>query len=216
MLRIEWKAPKVTLQQFEEFLNPFLGSNYDGLLLENDYVYVRVNEQLTSEQEKTIVDWIDSQNQKPQQVVTQFELRDKTLKLARSEAACDEAGIATILIKVPGTPGSTDGRWILGGSAWFNGDWHSDDCILGVWFTDEDNILGYGPGVSVGSYTDDDLSAEQQGWFIPKNPSVVTVSALGGYGFCPAGLYIKIVGRKGGSSFTGIDLYVNMQWGKIE
>ena len=152
------------------------------------------------------------------EVVTQFEKRDKTLKLACLEAPCDvTSGIATALLKIPGTAGSGDGRWLSSGTAWLGGEWNSDDRILGVWFTDEDNILGYGAGFVVGSYTDDELPAENQGNYIPKNPSYLTVQAIGGYGFAPSGLYIKIMAQKGGTGpFTGIDFYVNFEWGKSD
>jgi hypothetical protein len=70
MLRIDWANPKVTLEQFELFLGPYLAENYDGLLQENNYVYVRVHEQLTPEQEDHIMDWVYSQNDKPIKVDT--------------------------------------------------------------------------------------------------------------------------------------------------
>jgi hypothetical protein len=151
-------------------------------------------------------------------ITTQFEKRDKTVKLSCAEALCDSTtGLATILLKIPGTPGSGDGRWISGGHAWLGGDWNSGDKIVGVWFTDEDNILGMGAGATVASYTDDEVDSANRGWFIPKNPSTISVEAIGGYGFAPAGFYLKIVGRKGGTGpFTGIDLYVNLEWGKTE
>jgi hypothetical protein len=61
MLRIDWSNPKITLKQFEEFLSPYLGENYDGLLLENNFVYVRtLNEQISPEQESHILDYVYS------------------------------------------------------------------------------------------------------------------------------------------------------------
>ena len=149
----------------------------------------------------------------PSEVVTQFEKRDKTLKLVHGEDTVDGSGNATILIKVPGTPGSSDGRWISSGIAFF--DVHTaGDKVLGVYFTDEDDILGYGAGFVVGSYTDDEADSGQQGWAIPPN-GFVKAEAIGGYGFAPAGFYVKVVGKKAGALPTG-KFYVNLEWGRVE
>lgn len=148
------------------------------------------------------------------EVTTQFEKRDKTVKLASAQQDVGNDSKATILIKVPGTPGSGDGRWISGGIAWFD-DQHKDDRIVGVYFSDEDDILGYGAGTAVGSYTDDEVLEGQQGWRIPNKRGMIEVEALGGYGFAPAGFYLKIVGKKGGDITTGT-LYLNIEWGKVE
>lgn len=147
-------------------------------------------------------------------VTTQFELRNKTLKLAHGVADVDgTSGIATILLKIPGTPGSADGRWISSGIAFF--DIHTPgDVVTGVYFTDEDNILGGGSGTVIGSYTDDDADAINHGWAIPPN-GWVQCEAIGGYGFAPAGFYIKIIAKKAGDSPSG-KFYCNFEWGKTE
>lgn len=153
-----------------------------------------------------------SGNQSPKtEVVTQFEKRDKTLKICSGTGAVGIDGIATVLIKVPGTHGSGDGRWISSGMAFFDVH-HPDDKVNSVRFTDEDNILGYGAGFVVGSYTDDDADSANQGWHIPP-PGWVEAEAIGGYGFAPSGFYIKVVGTKGGGATTG-NLYMNIEWGK--
>lgn len=148
------------------------------------------------------------------EIITQFEKRDKTLKLASAQTDVGSDSLATVLIKIPGTPGSADGRWIGGGIAWFD-DQHKDDRIMSVEFTDEDNILGYGAGTVVGSYTDRDVDTNQQGWRIPNKRGMIEVEALGGYGFAPAGFYLKIIGKKGGELTTGT-FYLNIEWGKVE
>lgn len=151
---------------------------------------------------------------KPAEVVTQFEKRDKTLKLAHGEMTVDgTTGLATILIKIPGTPGSADGRWISSGTAFF--DVHTPgDKVLAVRFTDEDNILGAGAGAVVGSYTDDDADEINQGWAMPPT-GWIKCEAIGGYGFAPAGFYIKVVAKKSGDSPSG-KFYCNFEWGKTE
>jgi len=150
----------------------------------------------------------------PLEVVTQFEKRDKTLKLAHGEATVDsETGLATVLIKIPGTPNSGDGRWISCGIGFF--DVHTPgDKVLGVYFTDEDNLLGYGAGTVIGSYTDDDAAEENRGWAVPPS-GWLKAEAVGGYGFGPSGFYIKVIGKKAGESPSG-KFYINMEWGKVE
>lgn len=146
------------------------------------------------------------------EVVTQFEKRDKTLKLAHGSADIDaETGVGTILIKIPGIPGSGDGRWISSGIAFF--DNHTPgDLIFGVYFTDEDNLMGYGAGAVIGSYTDDDVDEPCRGWAIPPS-GWVRCEAIGGYGFAPSGIYIKIIGKKAGEAPAG-KVYCNFEWGK--
>lgn len=149
----------------------------------------------------------------PKEVVTQFEKRDKTIKLAHAKGSVDENGMVTLLLKIPGSVGSGDGRWLSSGTAFF--DVHTPgDKILGVYFTDEDNILGQGSGFVVGSYTDDDSPEENRGWAIPPI-GWVNAEAIGGYGFAPAGFYIKIIAKKEGDSPAG-NFYCNLEWGKIE
>lgn len=146
-------------------------------------------------------------------VTTQFEKRDKTLKIAHGENTVSEDGTVTVLLKIPGTPGSGDGRWISGGTAFF--DVHTPgDKIIGIYFTDEDNILGGGAGAVVGSYTDDDADEQNRGWAV-RPSGVVEASSIGGYGFAPSGFYIKIIGFKAGVSPSG-KLYCNFEWAKSD
>lgn len=158
--------------------------------------------------------YLANTNQSPTpQVITQFEKRDKTIKLSHGETDVDESGNAIILLKIPGIAGSGDGRWISSGIAFF--DTHTPgDKVTGVYFTDEDNILGYGAGFIVGSYTDDEVPEINRGWAIPPT-GWVKAEALGGYGFAPAGFYIKVIAFKAGASPSG-KFYCNWEWGKVE
>jgi hypothetical protein len=150
-------------------------------------------------------------NQSPNVLVTtQFEQKQYTLQLACASANVGEDGTVTILMKIPGTPGGTDGRYINAGEAFFDSV-HAGDKILGTWFVDHDNILGGGVDVVVGSYTDDAASSENQGWYISPVRGFVKAETVGFYGFAPAGFYVKIVGKKGGGITSGT-LYLNMEW----
>lgn len=147
------------------------------------------------------------------EVITQFEKRDKTIKLSHGECTVGEDGIATILLKIPGEAGSSDGRWISSGVAFF--DVHTPgDKVIGVYFTDEDNVLGNGAGTIIGSYTDDEVPEQNRGWAIPPN-GWVKAEAIGGYGFAPAGFYIKVIALKAGESPSG-KFYCNWEWGKSD
>ena len=152
-------------------------------------------------------------------VTTQFEIRDKTIKLACLFGAVQEDGTVTAYLKVPGTPNPTGdntlaGRWISSGTAFFDIA-TPGDIVTAVKFVDHDNILGYGVDFQVGSYTDDDAEVANQGWFIPPKRGEIKAEAIGGYGFAPAGFYIMVTGKKGGGLTTGT-LYVNFEWGKKE
>jgi len=145
------------------------------------------------------------------QVTTEFEQTDKILKLCCGSNTVDNDSIATILIKIPGTPGTGDGRYLSSGTAFF--DTHnSGDRILSVSITDEDNILQNGAGFEVGSYTEMDAPSNNQGSFLLPN-GLITAITIGGYGFVPSGFYIKIVGKKTNNITTGT-LFANLEWGK--
>lgn len=148
------------------------------------------------------------------EVVTQFEKNDKTLKMSSGKGSVDGTSVAEVIILVPGNPANGDGRWIDAGTSWFDAI-HEDDRITNVEVVDIDNILGYGAGFVVKTYHDDEVAASSAGWYIPKHTGVSKVEALGGYGFIPAGLYLRVKGLKGGGATTG-SLYLNIKWGKID
>lgn len=150
----------------------------------------------------------------PQEVVTQFEKRDKTIKLAHAEGeVSSEDGTVTVLLKVPGTPNSGDGRWLSSGTAFFD-EHTAGDKVLGVYFTDEDNLLGMGESTVIGSYTDDEVDENNRGWAIAPI-GFLKAEAIGGYGFAPSGFYLKVIAKKAGESPSG-KFYCNIEWGKIE
>jgi len=153
------------------------------------------------------------------QVITQFEKRDKTIKLVSFSGPVTGDGTVTLYLKVPGTPNPTgdinlDGRWISSGSAFFDVR-TPGDMVKSVRFVDHDNILGAGIDYIVGSYTDDDAPLLNQGWYIPPEKGEIKADAIGGYGFAPAGFYLMIEAKKGGGITTGT-FYTNIEWGKRE
>lgn len=152
-------------------------------------------------------------------VTTQFELRNKTIKLASVSGAVQEDGTVAVYLKVPGTPNPSgldtlEGRWISSGVAFFDIPTPGDR-VTSVRFVDHDNILGYGEDFVVGSYTDDEADIENQGWFLPPKKGEIIAEAIGGYGFAPSGFYIMITAKKGNSITTGT-FYINIEWGKTE
>lgn len=162
----------------------------------------------------------DGGNQSPNtQVVTQFEKRDKTLKLASTCGAVQSDGTVVAYLKIPGTPNpagdpTLEGRWISGGVAFFDTQ-TPGDIVTGVHFVDHDNMIGQGVDFVVGSYTDDYALSENQGWYIPPARGQIDAEPIGGYGFAPAGFYVMVTGKKGGGITTGT-LYVNLEWGRVE
>ena len=132
-----------------------------------------------------------------------------SVRMAKAKADT-VSGVSTILIKVPGTPGTNDGRVISGGAGWF-GNLHNDDHIS-IFITDEDNLKGTGAGAIVGTYTDLDCTDIQQGWFINSHKGFIDIHQLEMFGFLPAGFYVKIVATKG--DLSADTFRINMKWGK--
>jgi len=152
----------------------------------------------------------------PVPVVTQYEYNDKDLKLAKGTADVDETGKAVISVKVPGTFGSSDGRYVAGGYAICE-DYNKDDYVT-VRILDNDRAiamalalsqdpnateplsdaavqgLGDIPGFGafplypvVKSYTDDELDPANQGWYFW--PLIVNGSTAGECEVEPIGGY---------------------------
>lgn len=122
-------------------------------------------------------------------VITVFERDDKDLKLAKGRASVNPAtNKATISVCVAGTPGSGDGRWILGGYA-FVDTYHADDYAI-CYVEDTDRMIAWqialamNPGATaplddadviamgdypmypiVKCYYDEELDVPQQGWW---------------------------------------------------
>lgn len=75
----------------------------------------------------------------------------------------------------------------------------------------------------VKSYTDDELPIENQGWYFWANAQgnnlpplgECEVEPIGGYGFIPSGMYIKITYQRPQGVNTG-SMRVNFYWGKKE
>lgn len=183
-------------------------------------------------------------NQSPTSVVTtQFELNNKDLKLARCKVAIVE-GAGTVYLPVPGTFGAPgQGRYVAGGYALVD-SYDADDfvCVY-VEDKDRHLAAAYGTAAElersmtdeemqgqgdfpaypvVKSYTDDELPEEHRGWHFW--PLVVgnnlapygetEIDPIGGYGFIPAGFYVKIVVTRPNVS-NGTSQF-DIFWGKKE
>jgi hypothetical protein len=133
-----------------------------------------------------------------------------TLKICKIKQVTTD-GVATVLLKVPGEVGEFAARIIEGGHAYFNNH-HADDFVQ-IYLSDEDDILGYGVGTVVGSYTDTDVDQSNIGWFIPPS-GVLAVGALGGLGHLTGGLYLKVIATKG--DLSSDTFRCNIIWGTKE
>lgn len=147
-------------------------------------------------------------------VQTVFETNDKTLKMASDRVDFDVNGEAVLIFKVPGVPGTSDGRHIAEGMAW-TVEQHQDDRVERVDIVDVDDLLGYGVGTVVRSYHDEEIEEGQKGWRIPYKRGFAEVETIGGYGFIPAGLYLRIKFLRGNVLLPGT-AYCNLEWGKTE
>lgn len=75
----------------------------------------------------------------PLNVVTQYELNNKDLKLARAVGEVDSTGQVTLSMKIPGAWGTGPGRYIEGGYA-ISEDYNKDDYVL-IWVSDDDRNI---------------------------------------------------------------------------
>ena len=67
-VQISWMNPSVTLQAVEEVIAPILGIDYDGIVVENQYLYVRSNTPISPENELLIKDRIFTLSNTPQTI----------------------------------------------------------------------------------------------------------------------------------------------------
>lgn len=186
-------------------------------------------------------------------VTTQYELNDKDLKLAKAMGTLDATTHQAVMyLKVPGTPGTTDGRYIAGGYA-ISEDYNKDDYV-DVYAEDVDRIIAWGVALSINpnatapvsdatviaagvipgygafpqypiikSYTDDEADAANRGWYFwplamgnsAAPAGECEVEPIGGYGFMPAGFYLKLIYIRPNTLTTG-SCRVNFYWGKKE
>jgi hypothetical protein len=65
MMRVDWANPKITVLDADLFLASYLTTNYDGIILESPYLYIRSFTPLTGDQETYILNWIYSLNSTP-------------------------------------------------------------------------------------------------------------------------------------------------------
>lgn len=176
-----------------------------------------------SDQEDFETNFKSKSNRPPkQEVTTQLEKNDKTLKLASAVIDYDTGtNLATAMLKVPGTFGGfgygTDGRHVAGGYAFQDTGAFGDRCKT-IEIADQDNLIGYGAGAVLKAYHDTDIEPEYAGWRMypaPQTSWEIEIDPIGGYGFLPAGLYLKIVFEKLPAS-PATKVAVNIWWGKIE
>ncbi len=148
-------------------------------------------------------------------VETQFERTDLVLKCCRETATFDETGRAEISIQVPGTPGSTDGRFVAGGYA-MTDSFTFGDHVAAISIVDVDNIMGYGAETVIQTYHDEDVAPSAQGWFMWPQPQAggeVDIEPIGFYGFIPSGLYLEIYFQRAPSG-TAQNVYCDVVWAR--
>lgn len=146
----------------------------------------------------------------PREVQTRTERSDVSMKLCRHKVTTT-SNTGTLKIKVPGTFGSSPGRLIAGGFAFF-GNGVAGDYVDEINVVDDDNNLGAGAGYIVKSWHDDDVTSYQSSglWLCPGEN---IIQSMGDWGEIPAGLYleIKVVKKAGESDDT---FYVTIIWGE--
>lgn len=196
------KSPTNLARLMKEVRDSAIVTSLAHINIFGDDVAIFFNADL-SEGDKTILDGIVDAHtgeplliaDKPQEVVTQYELNDKTLKLARAKGEVDESRQVLLYFKVPGTFGSGQGRFVVGGYG-ISEDYNKDDFVI-VRIEDKDRIIammiaqsmdpeatepvsdetvqgvGVIPGIGeafpaypmIRSYTDEEAPEENRGWY---------------------------------------------------
>jgi hypothetical protein len=148
-------------------------------------------------------------------VTTQFEMKNKDLKLSCMSGATDVNGLVVLSIKIQGTFNGTNpdtganGIYVSGGVAFFN-IWTPGDKIKKLEIVDIDNVLGAGAGYILMNYHDEQATEANAGIFIGPQ-GLCEIEAFGGYGFIPSGIYIRVTAQKGSGTGT---LYCNIFGGR--
>jgi hypothetical protein len=145
---------------------------------------------------------------------------------------------------------TSNGRYLEYGEAWFNNPVPGDK-VTGIHVLDQDRLIAASVGASlqlgrsatdeeiqagfeqygikaiptyplVGSYTDDELPADKQGWFLKTDHSTM-VTAASGPGFVPSGFYVRVRIQKGATApknenneYIADTFFANFKWSKNE
>lgn len=133
------------------------------------------------------------------------------LKSCKHTIDCS-SGTGSLLVLIPGTYGSGDGRYVVGGAGWFANPKEGDYVKFSV--TDEDDKLGNGVGFQVASYTEQDLSEDMEGWFICEHSPLLKIKAITSGVYLPSGYYLKIECFKGPGGNQSDTFRINIKWGQ--
>lgn len=192
-----------------------INDHYNIYAKQNDFtVLCKIHKDSGVDQTEFEADYKDNATTEISPVVTtQEEKNDKVLKLVGGITTFS-AGVALLSIKVPGTPGSGDGRYAAGGYC-FSDNFTIGDRVTKVQVVDTDDLLGYGAGTVLKTYYDDAADELNQGWYMyPSHASSaeIEIDPIGGYGFIPSGFYLEIHA----SCVAATKLVADLWWGKKE
>jgi len=162
-------------------------------------------------------------DQTPKDVTTALEKNDKDLKAGTLRGDTDPTtGIAVVEYISPGTiGGANEGRYIMAAEAFFKTA-HPEDRVTKIEVVDVDGLVS-AAGTVLKTYHDDELPAENQGWYLgvdqygpddTRNTSYIEVKPLGGYAFLPAGFALRITAVKDPVQKTSV-FYCNLLQGKF-
>lgn len=134
-----------------------------------------------------------------QKVITEFELEDKVLRLAKAEATYDGNGDAFVEVQVPGAFDPLNPSRLIAEAYCVTDSFYWGDNLTQVYVYDKDNILGYGPGTVLERYHDYELPEANQGWFFyptHQNHGEIEIEPLGGFARLPGGLWLRAEFKK--------------------
>jgi hypothetical protein len=125
------------------------------------------------------------------------------LKMARAKVDTDGSGLAIVEFKIP-----TPERVMYGGFAWFNG-LHVDDRLFEISIVDIDGIMSPA-GTVLGYFTDNDMPADNQGWYVNKSGEI-NMPSIGGGETGLGDLWVRLKAQTGDSRPD--TFRVNVRWG---
>jgi hypothetical protein len=130
-----------------------------------------------------------------------------TLARAESETVSGVDGtVADSMIRVP-----DGGRSIEGGQGSFVNQETGD--YLTIDLRDDDNLLGFGAGTLISTFTDTGVSASNGGWyFMGSQPLVLHPVVDNDPSNLPGGFYLHVCGHKRDPALADT-LFVNFHWG---
>lgn len=146
-------------------------------------------------------------------VTTATEVDYLVLKMAKIKGQADSNGDLVLSMMIPGSIANVE-RYAAGGYA-FTDNYSWEDAIKKVEIVDVDGVTGAPAGTVLKTYHDDDVGADNQGWYFWKShgsEGECEIEPIGWYGQMNGELQLKITFKVAASA----KVKANIWWGAKE